>query len=153
MTVGFRSASIDDVPALSALMARAFDAQYGEGWSGGQLLGTMTLPGTRVDIAIHDGRIGGFTLTRAVMDETELLLIAVEPDQRGRGIGSALIERVFLAAKKNASVRLHLEVRDGNISAQRLYNNFGFACVGSRKAYYQGVGMQRFDALTMSVTI
>ena len=149
----YRAATLDDVPQLSALVTRAFDARYGEGWSGGQLLGTLTLPGARADLAIVDGAVTGFTLTRAVADEVELLLIAVDAQRRGRGIGSALLDRAVAAARQVGAARLHLEVRDGNNSAQQLYKRRGFVCIGSRKDYYQGAGIERFDAMTMSLML
>lgn len=146
----FRAATVDDVPALSALMQRAFDAHYGEGWHGSQLLGTMALPGTRAELALIGGAAGGFTLTRTVASETELLLIAVDPDRRRNGIGGALLSRAIASAKQSGTVRMYLEVRNENNAAKKLYEKFGFICVGFRKAYYQGTGLERFDATTMA---
>ena len=151
--MAYRVASIDDVPALSRLVDRAFDARYGEGWNGGQLLGTMALPGVRADLAFVDGGLVGFTLARSVAGEIELLLIAVDPDHRSKGIGVALLERAIESARQNGIIRMHLEVRAGNHAACKLYAKRQFISVGTRKAYYQGAVMERFDAITMSLAL
>lgn len=150
MTV-LRTATIDDVPALSALMASAFDPLYGEGWTGSQLLATMALPGTRADVALADAAIAGFTLTRSVVDEVELLLVAVDPQCRMRGIGAKLLEQAIAVNRACNASRMHLEVRDGNTAAIRLYSKFNFVVVGRRKGYYLGSGLDRFDAISMSL--
>jgi [ribosomal protein S18]-alanine N-acetyltransferase len=146
----FRAATVDDVATLSALMQRAFEARYGEGWTGTQLFGTMALPGTHADVAVDDGAPAGFTLMRTAADEVELLLIAVDPEHRGRGIARALMQRAIVGARGRGARRMVLEVRAGNNAAQQLYSGFDFVCVGTRKAYYQGAELERFDAITMA---
>lgn len=148
--IAYRDATIADVPALAALMRRAFDARYGEGWNSGQLLGTLALPGTFATLALDTPEVAGFTLLRLVADEAELLLIAVDPERRGGGIGLALLDRALATAATYGAVRIHLEVRADNRAAQALYAKRDFICVGSRKAYYIGQGGERFDAQTMS---
>lgn len=148
----FRPATIDDVPPLAALMARAFDPRYGEGWNGSQLLGTLSLAGTRTDLAVSDGTPAGFTLTRFTGEECELLLIAVEPGLRGQGIGTDLLNRSIEQAKRMGVLRMFLEVRAGNTSARRLYERHGFVCIGQRKDYYLGSDHLRYDAITMTLT-
>jgi ribosomal-protein-alanine N-acetyltransferase len=149
----FRAVTIDDVPALAALMSRAFDPHYGEGWNGSQLLGTLTMPGTRSEMAIVDGAAAGFTLTRFTGAECELLLIAVAPPLSGQGIGTELLKRSVELAKQSGAQRMFLEVRAGNNAARRLYERHGFTCVGQRKDYYVGENHLRFDAMTMALSL
>lgn len=145
----YRAVTIDDVPALAALMSRAFDPRYGEGWNGSQLLGTLAMPGTRSEMALADAQPAGFTLTRFTGEECELLLIAVDPCRSGQGIGTELLNRSIDRAKQSSALRMFLEVRSGNEAARRLYDRRGFICVGQRKDYYQGENHLRFDAMTM----
>jgi ribosomal-protein-alanine N-acetyltransferase len=56
----------------------------------------------------------GFALARAVSDEAELLLIAVDPERQGGGAGSAMLQDFIASARAGGARRLHLEVRDGN---------------------------------------
>ncbi|BBE32994.1 ribosomal-protein-alanine acetyltransferase [Sphingosinicella microcystinivorans] len=149
----YRPVMIDDVPALAALMSRAFDPQYGEGWNGSQLLGTLAMSGTRAEIAVADGVPVGFALTRLAADDCELLLIAVDPSRSGQGIGTELLKRSIDLAKHAQVRRMFLEVRTGNNAARGLYERYGFICVGQRKDYYVGENHLRFDAMTMSLTL
>ncbi len=149
----FRAVTIDDVPALASLMARAFDPQYGEGWTGGQLLGTLAMSGTRSELVVVDGAPAGFTLLRFAADDCELLLIAVDPSRFGQGIGKELLQRSVEHAKQLGAQHMFLEVRSSNNPARRLYERSGFTCIGQRKDYYVGKDHLRSDAMTMSLKI
>ncbi|WP_374595915.1 GNAT family N-acetyltransferase [Sphingosinicella sp.] len=149
----YRPVTIDDVPALAALMSRAFDPQYGEGWNGSQLLGTLSMSGTRAEVAVADGVPAGFALTRLAAEDCELLLIAVEPLRSRQGIGTELLRRSIDLAKDAQVQRMFLEVRTGNSAARGLYERHGFICVGQRKDYYVGENHLRFDAMTMALAL
>ncbi|USI72611.1 GNAT family N-acetyltransferase [Sphingomonas morindae] len=137
-----------DLDAVMAVMEAAFDPQYGEAWTRSQCAGILGLPG--VWLVLAHGACGplGFALSRVIMDEAELLLLAVLPESRGRGIGGALLEAVGHQARTRGAVKLHLEMRDDNPAA-RLYAAAGFSEVGRRPRYYQGRDGRRRDALTL----
>ena len=78
----------------------------------------------------------------------ELLLIAVDPESQGRGIGLVLLQDFIAHALSQGAHRLHLEVRDGN-PAVHLYRDAGFAIAGRRRNYYRGPDGERYDALTL----
>lgn len=142
-----RRGSVADLPVVTALMAASFDARYGEAWSSAQCMGMLSLPGAWLTIAERLGRPLGFALTRAVLDEGELLLIAIHPDSRGTGAGRALLRAVLSEARAREVTRLHLEVRSNN-SAVQLYLSEGFEKIGERRDYYRGSSGELFDALT-----
>jgi len=52
--------------------------------------------------------------------------LAVSPDQRGRGIGHALLDAVEERARAEGCCKITLEVLDDNLGARRLYENVGF---------------------------
>jgi ribosomal-protein-alanine N-acetyltransferase len=150
--VQLRSGDARDVGAVDAIMAAAFDPRYGEAWTRNQCVGVMAMPGVAVTLALVDDRPAGFAMTRTVLDETELLLLAVDPARRRRGIGASLL-RAVRADCALAGVRaLHLEVRDGN-PAVALYTGQGFTKVGERRGYYKGPGGRDFDAHTYMMKI
>ncbi len=92
----------------------------------------------------------GFAMTRGAAGEEELLLIAVSPEARGRGVGHALMRRFIAEAGDRGASRLFLEMRDGN-PAQNLYERHGFLPVGRRPEYYRsGIGGP-FDAITFAL--
>jgi ribosomal-protein-alanine N-acetyltransferase len=86
-------------------------------------------------------------MSRGAADEEELLLIAVHPDYRGRGIGHALLRRFIADAEARGAVRQFLEMRDGN-PADSLYRRAGFEPIGRRRNYYRGAAKGPLDAIT-----
>ena len=77
---------------------------------------------------------GGFWL---MADEAHIATIASHPDWRGCGLGLTLMVALLDVAQA-AGVRLStLEVRAGNLPAQRLYEKVGFEIAGRRRHYYR----------------
>lgn len=150
--VTLRSGDARDLAIVDALMSGAFDPRYGEAWTRSQCLGVLALTGVQLTLAFVDDVPAGFAMTRTVADEAELLLIAVSPDQRRRGVGAALIRAVVADCAMAGIATLHLEVRDGN-DAVKMYRSHGFAKVGERRAYYRGKTGEAYDAHTYSRVI
>ena len=155
--------SVELVDRIMAVMEAAFDPAYGEAWNRRQVADALTLPSTHalvVDAAgapIADGpgpapAPAGFVLTRHVLDEEELLLIAVNPDARCRGVGAALLEHLFTTARKRGTARIFLEMRRGN-PAIHLYRKFEFEPIGERRNYYRMANGERIDAITFGRSI
>ena len=139
--------------AIMAIMTVAFDPTYGEAWTRSQCAGILPMAGVTLRLAqSRNGRVAGFALARAVGDEAELLLIAVDPQAQQAGIGSALVDDFIATATAKGARRLHLEVRDGN-SAMALYQRAGFSLVGRRRDYYRGTDGRKRDALTLALEI
>ncbi|MFJ4767563.1 GNAT family N-acetyltransferase [Streptomyces uncialis] len=62
--------------------------------------------------------------------------IAVDPDLRGRGIGSLLIEEVATVAAERGCREIGLEVIDTNPRARALYERRGFTAVRTERTPY-----------------
>ena len=146
---------VDPVDAIMQVMERAFDPQFGEAWNRRQVSDALVLGTSRHALIAPDGKIGespaeqtaGFFLARQVIDEQELLLFAIDPVWRQRGLGSALLRYFCHSAATRGTARIFLEMRDGNPAA-RLYEGHGFQQVGQRPGYYRGADGIRHDALT-----
>ncbi len=138
-----------DLPEVMTTMVEAFDRRFGEAWTEGQCSGILLLTGVWLTLARVEGRPAGFALNRIVLDEAELLLLAVRPACRRSGVGRALLADSIAASLDRGAVRIHLEMRDGN-PALGLYNRAGFIQSGRRRQYYFGAGGRPFDALTLS---
>ncbi len=82
-------------------------------------------------------RVVGFLIFNQVVDEAELLNIAVKSSFQGEGLGACLLD-YFLAEVSASTVSAFLEVRVSNFPAIALYEGRGFRHVGERKAYYHG---------------
>lgn len=91
----------------------------------------------------------GFVLGRVVADEAELLTLAVDPVQRGKGLGAQLVESFLSEAKARGAESAFLEVAENNASARRLYERHGFGLAGRRKGYYGKTTGQILDALVL----
>lgn len=138
-----------DLPGVMAVMETAFDARFGEAWTASQCAGLLPMPGVWLTVARADGEALGFSLARSVAGEAELLLLAVRPDARRRGIGKDLLRHFLAAACDKGVERVHLEVRDGN-HAVNLYSASGFTVVGRRRGYYSGKDGAVYDALSLA---
>lgn len=147
-----REGDAGDLGEVMATMREAFDPAFGEAWTAAQCAGVLSMPGSALLLARIDDAPAGFALSRGVVDEVELLLLAVRPPLRRRRVASALLDRVMADAAVRRARRIHLEVRDGN-DAILLYATAGFAPVGRRQAYYRGVEGKSFAALTYSRAI
>ncbi|WP_326525428.1 GNAT family N-acetyltransferase [Sphingomonas sp.] len=151
--VELRAGAATDMAAVAAVMAAAFDPRFGEAWSSSQCLGMLALPGVWLTLARdEDAAVAGFAMARVVAGDAELLLLAVRPPARGRGIGAALLRSVIADARDRDGERLNLEMRAGN-SAVALYRAHGFVQVGARRDYYRGSTGERHDAHTYALTL
>ena len=101
-------------------------------------------------LAEVDGRIVGYVLFWILAEEVDIHNIAVHPDFRRQGIGRLLLEQVVAAARRQERLRVTLDVRCSNASAQSLYLSLGFVARGLRKGYYSDNGE---DALVMALEL
>jgi ribosomal-protein-alanine N-acetyltransferase len=97
-----------------------------------------------------DGRVVAALVIWRVLDEAHIATIAVHPDFRVQGIGKMLLNTGMQAAYEEGARIYHLEVRAGNLAAQKMYLEFGYEIVGRRLRYYQDNGE---DALLMTLNL
>lgn len=71
----------------------------------------------------------------------------------GGGIGRMLVEAAVSDARRHGAGTLHLEVREDNTPARRLYTAHGFQTVGVRRDYYRGRDGILRNAVSMSKAI
>jgi [ribosomal protein S18]-alanine N-acetyltransferase len=83
-----------------------------------------------------DGRAIGFCSVWRVADELHINNLAVLPECRRAGIGTALLEHALRHGAGSGAQRATLEVRQSNDAARMLYERFGFTVAGVRRAYY-----------------
>jgi ribosomal-protein-alanine N-acetyltransferase len=133
------------------VMDAAFGNRFGEAWTRSQCAGILPMAGVVLVVArdMETGVVIGFSLSRTVADESELLLLAVLPGRHRQGVGRLLLDEFMDRARSDSVRRVHLEVRDGN-AAVEMYLGAGFSTVGRRRNYYHASNGRRFDALTLS---
>jgi ribosomal protein S18 acetylase RimI-like enzyme len=79
----------------------------------------------------------------ALTDPPELQDVQVRPEQRRRGVASALTSVAEENALSLGFDRLRLEVSEGNTAAQALYHSCGFAGIGAPPRRVHGTIMIR----------
>ena len=88
-------------------------------------------------VAEEDGRVLGYVGSQTVMDETDMMNVAVSPECRRCGIARKLVLALVEELRLKGSRCLTLEVRASNEPAKSLYETMGFSQVGLRKNYYR----------------
>ncbi|RGD88025.1 MULTISPECIES: ribosomal protein S18-alanine N-acetyltransferase [unclassified Acinetobacter] len=94
------------------------------------------------------GQVVGFCILQPVLDEANLLLMAIHPSQQGKGLGYQLLD-ASLAQLKNNPLQVFLEVRESNQAAIALYEKSGFHQIDLRKNYYPKPDGTREHAIIM----
>ena len=88
-------------------------------------------------VAARPDGVVGYVIAQHAADQAEILNLGVATAMRRAGVGRALV-RAALARLGAIGVRsVHLEVRESNDAARRLYQSEGFAAVGRRAGYYR----------------
>jgi ribosomal-protein-alanine N-acetyltransferase len=143
---------IDHLAAVDAIMRTAFDPKYGEAWNSAQVLSTLAIPGYQLRGAFvveAEQYLAGFAITRVVARESELLLLAVDPQWQRVGVASALLNDWLATCDFDGVTMAFLEMREDN-PAKSLYQAFGFAEAAIRTSYYRGGDGVMRNALTMN---
>jgi ribosomal-protein-alanine N-acetyltransferase len=134
-----------DAPRLAHLHAASFHRGWGEGEFESMIAERNTL--------VHRLRLGrktvGFAVSRIGADEAEILSIAIDADNRGRGLSRNLLLTHLGHLAGRGVRRIFLEVEENNAPARRLYERAGFSIVGRRERYYQQASGEQLNALLM----
>jgi tRNA threonylcarbamoyladenosine biosynthesis protein TsaB len=127
-----RIANLDDIPTLAAHHQQSFT----KGWNAADLAGMLSVPGTQALVIESQGRVAGFIMQRAILDEAEILTLAVAPELRRQGLGKTILQGALATARATGISSIFLEVNAHNVAALALYKACGFAETGRRKSYY-----------------
>ena len=135
-----RSLSYPDLPQVIAVERRAFPTP----WSLAMFVLELSKPSGICLAAMQGRRLVGYLICSRYETVWHIMNIAVDIDERQRGIASALLDELYVRAGGDA--RFTLEVRRSNAPAIHLYEREGFRAAGVRRRYYQDNGE---DALIM----
>lgn len=144
----------DARPSDTSLLSEIHGRSFTRTWSEDEIAALAASDGVTVLVVRRANPLGtrtpvGFAIVRSAADEAEVLTIAVEPGQRGRGYGRALIEEAMRRLYADRIEALFLEVEEANAPAVGLYRSLGFREVGRREAYYAAAGDGSGGALVM----
>ncbi len=122
-----------DVTAVAALEKECFSAP----WSEKSLMSELDNPLSMWLVAREGEALAGYIGAQAVLDEADMMNLAVAPQYRQHGIGTALVRALIDALRERGVRTLTLEVRASNEAAIRVYAALGFVQVGRRRNYYE----------------
>lgn len=129
-----RDAVKEDLPALASVECLCFPDDF---WSEQSLASHLADPLTLTCLFSDGERVLGYASGRAIAPEAEVYRVAVLPEARGRGIGTALLRALEVKAGCMGCDRFYLEVRASNAAARRLYEAGGYEEIGVRRRYYR----------------
>lgn len=122
----------DHVSQIARLEAQCFS----DPWSEKSIASELENPLSLWLVAEENGQVFGYVGSQTVLDESDMMNVAVDPRFRRQGIARALIETLIAELAKMGSRCLRLEVRVSNENARALYARMGFQQLGLRKNYY-----------------
>ncbi len=141
-----------DAEGAAELEQRCFAGAHHEAWSANMFLSEVgeDVSAPRSWWVAHDnGKLLGFAGGMVVDNDIQILDVAVDPDQRRRGIARKLLAHVSYDAQMLGATTASLEVETENAAAIALYCALGFEQIGCRRDYY-GAGN---DALVMQASL
>jgi ribosomal-protein-alanine N-acetyltransferase len=136
----------DDIAHVLTIETRSFAAP----WTKGLFEETLSSPIYANFVMERENATIGYIILYVVADEAHIMNLAVHPDHRRKGYGARLISHAIGYCAKGLVLECFLEVREGNIGAQKLYREYGFRVIGKRKRYYSETNE---DALVMQLSL
>lgn len=147
--VEIREAKFNDLPRIIEIERLSF----AQPWSPNSFRRELSLSFSRTLLAMRPEAgvpvVAGYLCRWLVAGEMHVLNIAVHPDHRRTGVGTALLSEAVAEAERKQAQLVILEVRRSNLPARRLYRRLGFQERRLRRNYY-GPGE---DALVMELMI
>jgi len=131
-----------DIQAVSEIERQSFPTV----WRVEAYAKELSNPSSCYLVARWEGRVIGFGGMWLVREEAHVATLAVEPVCRRRGVGNQLMVALVREAIRRGATCMVLEVREGNLAAQQLYDGFGFEVIARIGHYYLDTGE---DALVM----
>lgn len=125
---------------MAALHAEAFTSP--RPWSAKEFKDILDGPGT---FSVCEG--GGFAVGRIVVDQCELLTIAVPKTKRRKGLGTKLLKAFVAVSEGFGARKAFLEVASDNKGAVKMYEKLGWAKAGVRRNYYPRKNTKAADAV------
>lgn len=145
MNIKIRNLEEQDLPYVLEIASQSFSIP----WSLNSFKNELLNPHSILRVAEFSGEIVGYIVLRKILDEAELLSIAVKPELRRKGIATELIKNVLNELKDSVKT-CFLEVRVSNKKAISFYEKIGFKKVGLRKKYYL---LPEEDAIIMKLDL
>ena len=134
-----RLATRDDARAIAALSRTEIEHGLPWRWTPPRVQRAVADARTNVCVAVQHGSLLGFGIMVYADDTAHLSLLAVNPDARRQGVGSALLQWLEQVAGVAGTLRVQLEARRSNAAALAFYRRHGYQETGTVAGMYLGV--------------
>ena len=141
-SVDVRRLQLRDLGSIETIERRAYPTP----WSRSMFASELAKPSSICLGAFDNGRLVAYLIVSRYVDAWHVMNVAVDPDQRRRGIAETLLNTLFETTAGDGRRGYTLEVRVSNAGAIKLYEELGFRPRGVRRGYYTD---NREDALIM----
>ena len=145
-TIELRRLLLDDLSEIEEIERRSYPTPWSRSMFAGELSKPTSICLGAFEADAEEGALVGYLIVSRYVDAWHVMNVAVDPDHRGRGVATMLLERLFDLTADDARRGYTLEVRVSNAVAIGLYERLGFAARGLRRGYYTD---NREDALIM----
>lgn len=133
--IGVRAARASDLGDVTRIERESF----ADPWGNADFRSVLQSPQSIFLVAVDSvsEAVVGYAVALTVLDESEILNIAVNPSMRGRGLGGRLLDAAIAEVVARGAVAAFLEVRESNAAARALYRSRGFEELSRRRGYYR----------------
>lgn len=132
MNIDITTMTFEDINSIEPSFSENFD----KFWSIAILKNDFENENSKYIVAKIDNEVVGFAGIKIIIDEADIMNIAVRRDKRKLGIGSVLLEKLIEISTDFKCASITLEVNENNLPAIHLYEKFDFQKIGLRKKYY-----------------
>ena len=137
--LAIRLARRRDAKAIADMSRELIESGLGWSWTPARVARSIADRETNAIVADLDGHLAGFALMQYFEEHAHLLLFAVYPRHRRRGVGGAMWAWLERTGQIAGIGTVHLEVRAGNTAARDFYRMVGFTEAETVRGYYRGV--------------
>lgn len=138
-----RKMTLQDINEIMKIEPKCFTLP----WSRESYLGELKNNFATYLVCDYEGEIAGYGGIWVVFEDAHITNVAVDPDYRQFGMGTALMEELEQVARDKKAQQILLEVRPSNEAALAMYRKLGYFPTGLRHAYYSDNGE---DAIIMT---
>jgi [ribosomal protein S18]-alanine N-acetyltransferase len=141
--VNIRLAHHSHAEAIAELSRTQIEYGLSWSWTTDRVKRAIRDPDTNVIFATEDENLNsvvqGFGIMRYRDDSAHLMLLAVAPQARRQGVGTAMLHWLQTVAHNAGISRFSLEVREDNAGGIAFYQRHGYHQVRTVAGMYQGL--------------
>jgi [ribosomal protein S18]-alanine N-acetyltransferase len=134
-----RLATLAEAAAIARMSRDCIEQGLGWSWTETRVERSIRDRSSNVIVARTGGSLLGFGIMRYGMQTAHLLLLAVQPGRRRRGLGTALLRWLEAPAQVAGIERIQVETRADSAGARPFYLQLGYREIARIPGYYQGM--------------